>query len=121
MLAALNGHLWCVRKLCEAGAEPGLRSSGWSPLTYAAFSGRSEIVEYLLEHRADVDAPIDNGSTALMLAARNGHKKVVEVLLKHHADPGRQNDAGVTALGWALENGHMDIVGILREAGGTKQ
>lgn len=91
-LAAYKGLLPFVKRLVEAGADVNLY--GWSPLVYAAFSGRTAVVEYLLGKGAEVNATTPNGLTALLFAARFGHLEVVELLLRNKADPNMANDRG---------------------------
>ncbi|MBV5323681.1 ankyrin repeat domain-containing protein, partial [bacterium] len=49
-IAAFVGKLPYVQKIVEAGAE--VNFYGWPPLSYAAFNGHLEIVEYLLKRGA---------------------------------------------------------------------
>ncbi|EXI92498.1 MAG: ankyrin repeat protein [Candidatus Accumulibacter sp. BA-94] len=115
-LAAYKGLLPFAKRLVEAGADVNLY--GWSPLVYAAFSGRTAVVEYLLTKGAEVNATTPNGSTALLFAARFGHLEVVELLLRNKADPNMANDRGATAIDWALKSDNTDIADLLRKAGG---
>ncbi|TLD44337.1 MAG: hypothetical protein FAZ92_03406 [Accumulibacter sp.] len=115
-LAAYKGLLPFVKRLVEAGADVNLY--GWSPLVYAAFGGRTAVVEYLLIKGAEVNATTPNGSTALLFAARFGHLEVVELLLRNKADPNLANDRGATPIDWALKSDNTDIADLLRKAGG---
>ncbi len=60
-------------------------------LWWAACRGHDEIVKFLLDRGADIDAGHEDGATPLMMASRNGHKSTVKVLLS------RQLKQGVTA------------------------
>jgi len=115
-IAAYVGNLRCVQRLVEAGAE--VNFYGWPPLIYGAFNGRASVVDYLLKHGAEINAPTANGSTALFFAARYGHLEVVELLLKNRADAKIANETGETAVDWALKSGNTDIEDLLRAAGG---
>ena len=42
--------------------------------------------EFLIEHRANVNAQDQRGQTPLMIATMNGHKEVVELLIEKRAD-----------------------------------
>jgi ankyrin repeat protein len=42
--------------------------------------GHLEVVRALLGAKADVNAKMDNGQTALMMASQGGHQEVVELL-----------------------------------------
>jgi ankyrin repeat protein len=91
---------------------------GWSPLTYAAYNGHTAIVDYLLKRGAEINATTENGSTALFFAARFGHIEVIKLLLKNKADPTLANENGDTAIDWALKSDNTDIADLLRAAGG---
>jgi hypothetical protein len=91
---------------------------GWPPLTYAAYNGHTAIVDYLLKRGAEINATTENGSTALFFAARFGHIAVIKLLLKNKADPTIANENGDTAIDWALKSDNTDIADLLRAAGG---
>ena len=91
---------------------------GWSPLTYAAYNGHTAIVDYLLKRGAEINATTENGSSALFFAARFGHIEVIKLLLKNKADPTLANENGDTAIDWALKSDNTDIADLLRAAGG---
>lgn len=117
-IAAYTGKLSYVQQFVNAGAEINLY--GWPPLTYAAFNGHGDIVDYLLKHGALIDAVTENGSTALLFAARFGHIDIVKVLLSNHADPTITNENGETALDWAVKTGNTEIADLLRAAEATR-
>lgn len=111
MLAVLHGHEDVADLLLEADAD--VNQDGWTPLHYAAFEGRLSLLEKLLKHGAQIDAPAPNKATALMLAARNGHRQVVQRLLAAGADLEPRNDRGLTAEAWARAVGNTDIAALI--------
>lgn len=112
MLAVLRGHAAVVDVLLAGGAP--LNHDGWTPLHYAAFEGRLEILDRLIAAGAQIDALAPNKSDALMLAARNGHIAVVRRLLSRGVPLDRRNDAGFNAEEWAAANGNSEIAALIR-------
>jgi ankyrin repeat protein len=100
MLASLKGYTSLVQKLVENDAD--VNKSGWTPLHYAASAGHVEIIEYLLEHSAYIDAESPNGTTPLMMAAMYGSPESVKVLIQAGADLRLKNQLGLTALDFAV-------------------
>ena len=76
-LAAGQGFLEIVRVFVESGVNP---TYG---LSEAAYAGHLPIVEYLLNHGADIHA--DNDS-AVRWAARGGHRNVIRALVERGAN-----------------------------------
>lgn len=114
MLTALHGDMQSVKALVAAGADPDPK--GWTPLIYAAFEGRKEIVAYLLTLGIDINAQSANGISALMAASRNGHLEVVKLLLEQGADLSLVDQDGKTALEMALAGQHLEVANLLRSA-----
>jgi len=115
MVAALGGYLPIVKKLFARGAE--INPQGWTPLAYAASTGQTEVVRYLIEAGGKVDAASANGTTALMMAVRGGHAATVDLLLAKGADVNHRNDNGASALAWATRGGFYEIEKTLSQRG----
>jgi ankyrin repeat protein len=90
---------------------------GWTPLMFAAVKGHVDIVKLLLAKGARVNAASENGTTALMLAAREASLDTVLVLIELGAAVNLRNLAGATALGMALDGKRQDVVSALLRAG----
>lgn len=83
----------------------------------AARNGHTEVVEYLLDEGAQVDAKGVFGGTGLHWAAINGHRKTVELLVERGASLTiRDERFDSTPEGWANEGGHTDLVAVLMRA-----
>ncbi|PUE43532.1 hypothetical protein B9Z34_01490 [Limnohabitans sp. Hippo3] len=100
MLAALKGYLPLVKKLVENDAD--VNKPGWTPLHYAASAGQVQVIEFLLEQSAYIDAESPNGTTPLMMAAMYGSPEAVKVLIQAGADLNIKNQLGMTALDFAV-------------------
>ena len=82
-VASSTGSVEVVQALLAANSwvdvnikQPG----GNTPLTIAAAKGRADVVRLLLAAKADVNAKLRDGSTALMLALQNDHPEVASLL-----------------------------------------
>src|ERR1019366_5180647 len=67
--------------------------------------------------RAEVNAKMSNGATALMTASQNGHLDVVQALLDKGADVNAKMNDGWTALMYSSDSGHLDVVQALLAKG----
>ena len=119
--AAHAGKPDIVRLLIGAGANVNQAEQrhGDTPLMRSAQNGHREVVQLLLQARAEVNAANKRGETALSMAATNDHSQVVELLLAAGADAGIKDRLGATALMHATANGARDAVRVLSAKGGT--
>ena len=58
---------------------------GYTPLFWAILYGETDVVKFLAEKGADVNAKADNGKTPLSIASEAGDEKIVEILKNHGA------------------------------------
>lgn len=118
-LAAFFGRRDTVRALLESGARLDLlaRNAQANLALHAATAGgRTEIVELLLAHGADVNAPTARGWTGLHLAAHGGYLELVECFLARGARAGQRTAEGKTPLDLAVEQGRQEVAERLRRA-----
>lgn len=81
---------------------------GITPLIAAASEGHAEIIQMLIDAKADVNVKDKDGTNSLMAASARGHKDIVGVLLKGGATVNEQNSDGHTALMFAY-NGKNQV------------
>ncbi|EXK35992.1 hypothetical protein FOMG_09184 [Fusarium oxysporum f. sp. melonis 26406] len=86
-----------------------------TPLQAAASVGNAEMVKFLINQGANVDAFDKRNETPLIIAASNNHVLVVRELLRHNAFVETRNMYGNTAMSLAVFMGHLDTVKILAE------
>ena len=86
--------------------------SGLTALHHAADCGHLHIVQYLVDHGANINQGIkyNDGVTPLYMACRRGHLSVTELLLGRGADPTITSSEGATTLMIASYYGFPDCV-----------
>lgn len=103
------GSLVQIKKALAKGADINTQGPlGMTPLMMASALNKLEIVKFLLEKNANIDAATNEGLTALILASS---PKVVTLLLQNHANINAKTVLnGATALIIASFNGKLDTV-----------
>ena len=88
---------------------------GFPVVALAAVFGHMDIVRYLAERGADINAPAVNGTgyNALTGAVASGHAEIVKWLLQNGANPNHRYGAGYSPLLTAAANGHLEIIELL--------
>jgi RNA polymerase sigma factor (sigma-70 family) len=120
--AASDNDLAAVKKYIAAGDavdQVSRDGNNATPLVYAAFNGRDrayDLIVYLLDQGANVNARHANGYTALMLAVRHRSPKTVELLLTRGADVTITSNSGENALDWAVQEKDPKILALIRAA-----
>ncbi|MGC9051806.1 ankyrin repeat domain-containing protein, partial [Pyrobaculum sp.] len=79
--------------------------------------GHPDVVEYLIERGAYVDATTGDGATPLHIAAYMGHYAVVKILVERGANVNARSFEDVTPLHNAANRGYLNIVKYLVEHG----
>lgn len=111
LMAANDGKLETVKKLVAAGAE--VQHPGWTALHYAVIQGFPDVVAFLLEKGADVNAKAPNGQTALMMAASRNKADIVELLKAKQPDLALTDTQGKTAADLASAQGNTELARLL--------
>jgi ankyrin repeat protein len=117
--AIMDGSFRRAQMLRLAGADINARGNCCLPLYLAAGEGRLDVVRYLLDRGADVNAREKLGDTALTEASYYGHVDIVKELIFRGADLNAIGDNG-TALDVATNRKHAEIADLLRHHGGKK-
>jgi len=131
--AAENGHLAVVRRIlnvyglvqdlkCIMPTTPALlMEDEFTALIHAAKGGQLEIVQLLLDSRADMNfLPVKAGRLALTAAAEKGSLEVVKVLLSAGAEFNAQTGPYAhhhSALPSAAKGGNLDVINLLLDSG----
>jgi WD40 repeat protein len=121
-IAAAYGYLQILRYLIEAAAVPvddqewnplEWDESGWTALQWAASTGQSDVIRYLLRRGADPDVLSFDGQPALHLALAAGFSEAAGLLVEGGADIVQTDASGFTPLHYAAVNGFGDLVEML--------
>ena len=88
-----------------------------SALQAASFSGYDEVVQVLLDAKADVNANGGYRGCALLVASENGHEKIVQMLLDAKADLNIEGSVWPSAIESALLHYQYKAVQMLLVAG----
>ncbi|KAL2207105.1 hypothetical protein CC79DRAFT_1341864 [Sarocladium strictum] len=117
--AAMSGKVGIMECLFQRGARLDERDGeGFTPLHRAAttpFTSQKG-VHFLIGKRADMEARVEGGKTALMIASQRGGHPVVRLLVAAGADINAKDDQGRTARDLASQWGEEFIVSMLERA-----
>ena len=120
-IAAANGDLDQVKDLFARDATlisaENQNATSDLPLHSAAGAGQLEVVRFLVESGAEVDAGDSDGSTPLHVAAMRGHLTCVDYLIEKGADVAFQDRNGAWSLSFAVSGADAEVVARLIEAG----
>lgn len=94
----MQAFLVTLSHLLKKGVDVNFVSRGITPLMVASYMGKTDVVELLIEHGAEVNKCFIDNSTALMMASRRGHYEIVKLLLAHGPQSIMQKSDGLTAL-----------------------
>ena len=120
---AFAGDSVTVRRMLEVSPDSARvlvrarDATGMTALHRAVWGGHPAIVQLLLAHGADIEAPDGGGQTAISLAARWGRSGLLDVLLAHGADASATDDMGRTLLHYAAQYGHLEVMRSLLASG----
>ena len=123
-LAAIRGAaLSIMRKLVEEdGIDVNMTSNttNRTALLGASAMGHLSIVQYLLQHGADLHKADNNGVSPLFVAAQGGYLPVVRLLVEQGANKDETDNSGNSPLFVAAQKGHLGVVRYLVEQGADK-
>ncbi|KAF2145311.1 uncharacterized protein K452DRAFT_315586 [Aplosporella prunicola CBS 121167] len=116
---------WSSIPVIEALLNAGAKLKGSSALQRAAYTGRTDVLVFLLDRGAPIDEIPDNifddeprpdAKSALCEAAWRGQTEVVKILLERGADASFRAVDGRSALELAEAEGHESCVEVLKGA-----
>lgn len=121
-LSCNDGHVESAIILCRYGANVNFNKNKYnlSPLRHAARSGSIEVVKFLINQGAEINAKAADNGTALSAASLKGHIDIVKLLIQHGATIDIIDKDGESPLMNASSEGRTEIVRYLLEKGANK-
>jgi hypothetical protein len=129
LVAALAGkHFPTANILRDKGAHPNVRGyQSKTPLHSATHYGDLQMIQVLLEYKADVEAQDINGNTPLHFLSESSPladdlfqlRNVIGILLEHGADLNARNNDLRTPLHFVAQHGAVEVVRVLLEHGAS--
>ncbi|MFH0947290.1 MAG: ankyrin repeat domain-containing protein [Planctomycetota bacterium] len=116
-IAVCQENYVATAMLLDAGADPNLTASSWTPLHFACANGLEILAEMLLLGGAGLEARNEQGNTPLLLAVDWEKPRVYQVLKQYGADLRAVDEEGFTALAIAALNGNAELVQALLDDG----
>ena len=109
--------------LLQRGANPNLADKkGITPLMLATQLNFIDGIDWLIDHKTQVDMTNRSGETALILAVQLRNTESVRALLKAGANPDRKdNRAGYSARDYAKQDGRASAILLIIESADKKQ
>lgn len=114
-LTCCGGFQDVAAYLLDRGAN--IEQGSSTPLMEAAQEGHVDLVKFVLEKGADVNATTGTGDTPLSFACENGHTDVADILLEVGAELEHESEGGRTPLMKAARAGHLCTVQFLISRG----
>jgi len=109
------GSIEAVSKAVAAGADvnKACEGSGWFPIHGAASSGSLEVLNFLVEKKANVNAMTLRHMQPIHLAAKEGDVPMLQRLVELQADVEAKNNMKKRPIHYACEACHRDVVQLL--------
>ena len=116
--AAEEGHVECLRALCELGVSLVADKHGWTPAHSAADQLECLRLLHEIGASASLSTTDEDGNTPAHVAARGGHVECVRLLHElAEASCSTFNKEGDMPAHCAAEGGHVECLRVLHELG----
>ena len=113
-----------ARLLLEHGVDVNARKkNSFTSLHEAAFKGRVEVTQVLLDHGANTTLETEDGETALHIVSRGAYDSqeqgavTAQLLLEHGVDVNARKKSGLTSLHEAAFEGRVEVTQVLLDHG----
>lgn len=113
IIACYRDQKKVVELLLNKGVDVNYNSPEGTALIGTCYKGNIELTKMLLEHKANIHAQNEQGTTALIFAAQANNVALVSLLLASGANKEMKERSGRTALDYARENQNKEIMDLL--------
>ncbi|MET0758889.1 MAG: ankyrin repeat domain-containing protein [Flavobacterium sp.] len=114
ILACYKGNVAVASFLIKKVKDINGNSSMGTPLMAAVVKGNKEIVQALLENKANPNITDPNGTTALIYASMFKNHDIVRLLIKAQANPDTKDNRGNSALDYAILANDDKLIEIIK-------
>lgn len=115
ILATYRGNNEVAKFLVENGADVNGTSNYGTPLMAAVVKGNLEMINVLLEHKADTSIADQSGNTALIYAVLFKKYEIVGLLVKANADINTKDIRGKSAVDYATMTNDEKLLQLLKK------
>ena len=124
---AYDGDLQCVQSILQEGRRrnktiqviDAADEEGFTPLFQASYYGHTEVVKYLVQNGANVNAESNQkdrrseGINGLIIGCEKGYEKIVKLLILYGADIDHQTQNGVDCAYLAAQFNNLKILKLI--------
>lgn len=118
--AVYSGDIENIKKELPLFDINSITKAGLTPLHMAIKTRNFEVIDFLLENGANIEAKDEKGFTPLYYAVVMNHIEITTHLLKKGANPNTQNELGNTPMHQVARKDRVDMYYLLVENGAKK-
>ncbi|MGE0207467.1 MAG: ankyrin repeat domain-containing protein, partial [Candidatus Babeliales bacterium] len=116
--AMVDNDIPKVQSILAQGVAINQGERDQTPLMYAAYWGKTEIVKLLLVHNPEINKQDDSGCNALLLALKSLYKQeIIEMLLDAGADVNMPDKDGMTPFLQAASSSDLSLIKLMLKKG----
>lgn len=114
ILASYRGNFEVAKYLITIVKDVNYQSPEGTALMAAVMRNNSELIQILIDKKANLDLTSKTGVTALMLATQFKNIEIIKILLQHKANKLVKDNEGKTAFEYAVNTNNEIIIQLLK-------
>jgi ankyrin repeat protein len=114
ILASYRGNFEVAKYLITIVNDVNYQSPEGTAVMAAVMRNNTELIQLLIDKKANLDATSKTGVTALMLATQFKNIEIITLLLHHNADKLLKDKEGKTAFEYAVNTNNDAIIQLLK-------